>query len=253
MHLTGRVTVSGPAGSFDERDLPGAQATLLLAYLVLQRSPVTRSALAEMLWRGALPTEWATGLNALVSKLRALLKRAGVERASLSSSAGTLELALPPGVWVDIESALQQVDRASGAERRGDVAAVLPDATAASAVLRRPFLGGVDNPWADDVRRHLESRLYVAYELLSQGWSRQGDHRLALVVAESAIRLDALRERGYQLAIEAAAAGGDPALASRLLGTCRTVFRAELGVEPSDATLALTAADAITGRPHRLI
>ena len=79
----------------------------------------------------------------------------------------------------------------------------------------------------------------MTYELLSQGWNRQGDHRLALVMAESAIRLDALRESGYQRAIEAAAAGGDAALASRLLQKCQEVLRAELGVEPSDATLAL--------------
>ena len=80
MHLTGRVTVSGPAGCFDERELPGAQATLLLAYLVLERSPVTRSVVADVLWHGSLPTGWATGLNALVSKLRALLQRGGVDR-----------------------------------------------------------------------------------------------------------------------------------------------------------------------------
>jgi DNA-binding SARP family transcriptional activator len=245
MHLTGRVTVSGPAGALDERDLPGPQATFLLAYLALERSPVTRSALADVLWHGALPTEWASGLNALVSKLRAQLQRVGADRMNLISSAGTLELSLSPDTWVDIESALRQVDRASGAARRGDVAAALPDATAASAVLRRSFLGGVDNLWVDDVRRRLESRLYVAYELLSHGWNRQGDHRLALLVAESAIRLDPLREHGYQLAIEAAAAGGEPDLASRLLQRCRAVFRAELGVEPSDTTLALTRADAV--------
>ena len=224
---------------------PGAQATLLLAYLTLERSPVTRTGLADVLWLGSPPTGWATGLNALVSKIRALLQRVGVERMNLISSGGTLELALPPGAWVDIESALQQVDRASGAARRGDVAAVLPDATAATAVLRRPFLGGIDNPWADDVRRLLESRLYFAYELLSHGWNGQGDHRLALMVAESAIRLDALRERGHQLAIEAATAGGDPVLASHLLQRCRAVLRAELGVEPSDATLCLVTTQAM--------
>jgi DNA-binding SARP family transcriptional activator len=118
-------------------------------------------------------------------------------------------------------------------------------------VLRRSFLGGVDNPWVDDVRRLLESRLYVAYELLSEGWNRQGDHRLALLVAESAIRLDPLREHGYQLAISAAAAGGEPDLACRVLGRCRAVLRAELGVEPSDRTLALAGADAGAWTPRR--
>lgn len=237
--MFGRVSASGPAGSFDERDLPGTQGALLLAFLVLERRQATRDEIASMLWGGEPPSGWASGLNALVSKIRRRLDEAGIGRDTLISSAGTLEVALPSTSWVDVESAVQLLDRAIGEWRQGDVLAALPDATAASAILRRAFLAGVDNEWADGVRRDAARRLYTAYEVLSEGWTSRGHHHLAVTVAESAIRLDPLRESGYRLAIGAHLARGNRAMAARVFEDCANLLRDELGVDPSPETVAI--------------
>ena len=237
--MFGRVSAAGPSGAFDERHLPGTQGALLLAYLVIERRQVPRDGIASVLWGDEPPSGWASGLNALVSKTRRRLDQAGIGRDTLISSAGTLEIALPPSSWVDLESAVRRLDRAVGSWRQGDLSAALPDATAASAVLRRPFLAGVDNPWVDAVRRDAAARLYTAYEILSEGWTSRGDHHLGATVAESAIRLDPLRESGYRLAMSAHLAGGNRAMAIRTLDDCTQVLRAELGVEPSPETVAV--------------
>jgi DNA-binding SARP family transcriptional activator len=170
MHATGRVTVTGAVGSFDERDLPGVQATLLLVFLALERAPVARDRVADTLWIGEPPPGWSSGLNALASKIRSLFGSVGVDRGVLVGSGGTIGLDLPSDAWIDLESADWHLDRASGSRRRGDLAGAVADATVATAVLRRPFLPGIDNPWCDRVRRRNGTLLFKAYEMLAEAW-----------------------------------------------------------------------------------
>ena len=58
-----------------EAEFPGRQGRLLFAYLACRRHrPVSRDEIAAALWPDALPTSWDSSLNALVSKLRGLLR-----------------------------------------------------------------------------------------------------------------------------------------------------------------------------------
>jgi DNA-binding SARP family transcriptional activator len=239
VHVLGRVGVAGPEGSFDQRDLPGIQGAILLTLLVVERRPLGRDHVADILWSGRPPAGWASALNALLSRCRALLARTGMPRSSLLSAGGTLEAALPVGCWVDLEAAARHLDRAAGAQRSGDVGTLLPEATAAWSILRRPFLIGVDNPWADDLRRHNVECFAVASELLGGGYIHRGDHRLAAAIAESAIAADPLRESAYRLAMAAHLAEGNRAVALRIYERCARTLRDELGVEPSAATTAV--------------
>ncbi len=244
--MLGRLTVVGPDGSFDERDLPGSQASLLLSLLVVERRQIARDMLADLLWSGRPPTAWPSGLNALVSRLRSLFDRVGVGRHMLASSSGTLELTMPASAWIDVEAAERHLDRAWGAFRHDEVRAALADATAASAVLRRPLLPGIDNPWCDDVRRRLTAQLCSAYELLAQGWQLEGDFGLAALIAERAIEIDPLAETPYRLAMSAHLAMGDRGRAVRLFERCRVVLQTELAVEPSDRTASLITENRLT-------
>lgn len=245
IHLTGRLRLEGPGGVVEEHDLAGPQARLALAALVHVRRPVERDWLAEVVWNAAPPDGWSASLNAIVSKLRGELDRAGIGRSALVSTAGTYELSLPPGTWVDAEDAVRRADRAEGAARRGDVPAALSDATVASSILQRPFLPSVDSSWADGVRRELADRLHRSYVLLATGWNAAGDHQLAAVVAERAIALDPLRETAHRELIAAEIGRGDTAAATRAFERCVAILADELGVAPSERTRA--ALDAASG------
>lgn len=240
--MLGRVGVTGPAGSFEQRDLPGLQGAALVALLVIERRPLGREAVADVLWNGAPPAGWVSGLNSLLSKTRAQLDRAGIPRGVLISAGGTLEAALPAGSWVDMEAAARELDRAVAAHRDGRSDVVLPAATTAWAILRRPFLVGFDSPWADEQRRHLAAQFAVAAELLAEAYLDHGDARLALSIGESAIAAEGLRESAHRLVMRAHLASGNRALAVRAFERCAATLRTELGVEPSADTIAVLRA-----------
>ena len=82
-------------------------------------------------------------------------------------------------MWVDAEDGLRRLDRAEGALRHGEHAEAAPDATIASSILRRPFLAGVDNIWADGVRRRQSDAVYRCSIVLAAVWNELGDHQLA--------------------------------------------------------------------------
>lgn len=157
----------------------------------------------------------------------------------VGSSTGSYEIRLPPDSWVDLEDATRRLDRADGALRHGDPVAASTDATVAASVLRRPFLAGVDNQWVEQRRRRLREAFYHCSTLLARAWIDRGDHRLAANLAEQAVALDALRETGHRLLMEAEWRLGDRGAALRAFEACEQVFLEELGVEPSPETVRL--------------
>jgi DNA-binding SARP family transcriptional activator len=240
IYLTGRLCVVGPAGSVGEADLAGNQSRVALALLVFERRPVHRDRLADIIWGGDLPVTWNTSLNAIISKIRGQLSRTGLDgRAVVTATGGSYGVSLPSDAWVDTEDAFRRVDRAEGAARHGDVDAALQEATVASSILGRPFLGGVDGEWVDDVRRQLTTVLYRSYVVIASGWNTRGDHQLAATIAERAIDLDPIRETAYRLLIEAELGRGDSAAALRAFDRCERVIRDEFGASPAADTVAL--------------
>ncbi len=230
--------MEGPDGSFDEAALPGNQARVALAALVHERLPLDRDRLADIVWGEDLPDGWSGSLSALISKTRSLLARCGLDAKSiLVSTAGSYAMTLPAGSWVDLEDAIRRLDRAEGEVRHGNIAGALPEATVASSILRRPFLRGSEGAWIDGVRRRQDAALYRCYEVLAEGWSDQGHHRLAIAIAERAIALDPLHETGYRLLIEAELARGDAIAALRAFERCEQIVMAEFGASPSKRTI----------------
>jgi DNA-binding SARP family transcriptional activator len=236
--LTGRLTVEGPEGSFDEAALPGNQARVALAALVHERVPLDRDRLADIVWGDDLPDGWSGSLSALISKTRSLFGRCGLDPKSiLTSTAGSYAITLPPGSWVDVEDAIRRLDCAEAEVRHGNSPGALPDATVASAILRRPFLRGSEGAWIDGVRQRQDASLYRCYEVLAEGWSAQGHHPLAIAIAERAIALEPLRETGYRLLMEAELARGDSIAALDAFDRCERIVRAEFGASPSQLTI----------------
>ena len=240
LYLTGGVRLEGPSGRFTDADLPGNQGRVALVALAIERRPLARDELADIVWGEALPAQWNGALSTIVSKIRSLLTRAGLDGAAVvPSSGGTYEFVLPADAWVDLEDAYRRLDRAEGAARHGDDGSATREATVASTILRRPLLSGVDNEWVDQARRRQHDAGYRCLTVLAAAWCRLGSHQLSATIAESAIAVDPLREVGYRLLAEAELAQGDRGAAARVLRRCEQMLRDELQVTPSPETVRL--------------
>jgi SARP family transcriptional regulator, regulator of embCAB operon len=240
LYLTGGVRFDGPDGRFGDADLPGHQGRITLVALAVERRPLARHELADIVWGESVPPQWNGALSTVVSKIRSLFTRSGVDATtSLPSTGGTYELVLPPDCWVDLEDAYRRLDRAEGAVRHGDDRKATVDATVASSILRRPLLSGVDNEWVDQVRRRQQDAAYRCLTVLASAWHRLGDHQLAATIADAAIDIDPLREVGYRILVEAEIARGDRGAAARALRRCERMLHDELQVRPSPETVRL--------------
>jgi SARP family transcriptional regulator, regulator of embCAB operon len=240
LYLTGGVRFDGPAGRFGDADLPGHQGRIALVALALERRPLARHELADIVWGHSVPTQWNGALSTVLSKIRTLFVRSGLDGTKLlPSTGGSYELVLPSACWVDLEDAYRRLDRAEGAVRHGDDREATVDATVASSTLRRSLLAGVDNEWVDQARRRQQDAAYRCLTVLAAAWHRLGDHQLAATIADTAIAIDPLREVGYRILAEAEIARGDRGAAAQALRRCERMLRDELQVAPSPETVRL--------------
>lgn len=240
VYLTGGVRVEGPQGVVVASQLPGGQGRLALAALVLERRPLSRDQLADIVWGDAPPPRWTGALHTIVSKLRSLLNGAGLDgRTVLPSTGGGYELHLPPSSWVDIEDAVRRLDLAEGALRHDDARTATAEATVAWSILRRPLLTGLDGDWVERQRDRQRLAAHRCGTVLADGWLRRDNPDLAAVIAESTIALDELRETGHRLLARAEWARGDRGAALRALERCERIMADELGVAPSPETMHL--------------
>lgn len=240
--VTGGVRCDGPAGSFADADLPGAQGRAAFGILVMERRPLTRDALADLVWGDALPAHWNGALTSILSKVRRLVSSAGMDGAEVvASSGGTCAIHLPADAWVDVEEAGRRLDAAEGAVRRGDAVTATTDATVASAILRRPLLPGLTGDWIDARRARHDDALQQCLLVLAAGWNTRGNHDLAATIAADAVSRDPLRERAHRELIRAELGRGDRGAALRAYDRCVRVLDDELAIGPDPATRELVA------------
>ncbi len=250
LYLTGGLRIDGPVRGVTDVDLPGNQGRLAFAALAVERRPLSHDQLADIVWDELPPSQWKAALATVISKLRSLITATGLDGpAVLISAGGAYELRLPAGAWVDLEDALRRLDRAEGALRHGAHADAARDATVASSILRRPFLVGVDNRWADHVRDTLADALYRCSITLAAAWNELGDHQLAATAACTAIEIDPIRELAHRLLMHAEHARGDDSAALRAFARCATILADELAASPSRETPDLAAALRRGARP----
>lgn len=241
IHLTGRLAVIGPAGTLDEDELPGRQGRLLFTFLVLHgRHPVSRDALAEVVWATPPPTSWEPLLKSSVSRIRTALRRVGAD-AVLAGSGGTYQLRLPHDSWVDVEAGVRAVDKAEAALRRRDLGQAWAEAAVASAITRRPLLPHEDAVWIEQVGEQLRVGRIRALEVLAEVWLARGDAAQALAASVEAAGLAPLRESSWRLQMRAHAAAGNNAEALRTYRECAALLHRELGVAPAAETRELHA------------
>lgn len=240
--ICGRLVIETGDASLDEAVLPGRLGRRLWTYLVLnRRRPVGRGELVTALWGDDSPDATDASLNALVSRLRALLAR--VEPAAeLRRAAGSYQLALPADTFVDHERAWTAIHHVQSLRRHGDVAGAWAEAVIANEIAARGFLPGEDGEWIEAERRTLHDIAMQALEAIADAELARERPDEAERVARRLIAASALRESGYRLLMRALAAEGNVAQAAEVMAECRAAL-----------ALAATAPSAETERVFREI
>ena len=196
-----------------------------------------RDELADLLWHDELPATWEKALGVLMTKLRALLEECGIDGSTaLTSAFGCYKLSLPAGSWIDVDAALEALERAEAELAVGDVAEAKAQAAAAATLARRVFLPGEGGLWVEEKRRDLNEILVRAVECLRDALFAAGEFAEAARHAEEVTRLEPFRESGYRRLMEAHGAAGNPAEALRVYERCRRFLAEELGAYPSPET-----------------
>ncbi len=233
IQLCGRLSVE-----IDGTQLAGAlrgkQVPLLLAYLLLNRTrPVGREELIGALWPHQAPVSQDAALRTLLSRLRSSLGNGSLQ------GRDELVLNLPEPVWIDLEAASSEVERARLALDRGDARTAWALAQVPLNIANRGLLPGSQATWLEARRRELEDVRLQALELIARAGLHLGGAQLSSVErhARALIEAEPYRESGYVLLMEALAAEGNVAEGLRVFDRLRTLVRDELGTSPSPETI----------------
>jgi DNA-binding SARP family transcriptional activator len=240
VYLMGELCFVAGASVLGAARLPGRQGRLATAFLVTERSrPVPRDELAEVLWPGPLPASFDVGLSAIVSKLRAAFSALGLGRDALTAGGSCYQLVLPPRTWVDVDTAIEGVHLAEGALLAGRHAGAYGPAVVAAAILRRPFLPGLEGRWIDARRDVLRAAHHRALDCLAEVHEWNREHALALRAAQEAVGIEPYRESGYRRLMELHDRAGNPAESLRVYEYLTSVIARDLRTAPGSETRAL--------------
>jgi DNA-binding SARP family transcriptional activator/tetratricopeptide (TPR) repeat protein len=235
IQLCGRLSVE-IGGVQLAHALRGRQVPLLLAYLLLNRDRyVGREELIGALWPFDAPRSQDAALRTLLSRLRSALG------SSALAGRDELILTLPEPVWIDIEAAVVEVERAQQTLDHGDVRSGWALAQVPLNIAGRGLLPGSQANWLEPRRRELEDIRLRALEVIGRAALLMGGTQLASAerAARSLIEAEPYRESGYALLMEVLALQGNLAEGLRVYDRLRTLLRDELGTTPSAETIAV--------------
>lgn len=238
IYLTGQLTLEWDGKLFDQRVFGGRQGVLVFARLLIPRgSAVSRDDLAALLWDEEPPNARDTALNAIISKLRVILARAGLDKSRvLPSALGCYQVNLPADAWLDVEAAFDSLHAAEGMLKRGRHQEAWAAAQVAYHIYKRSFLPAESGEWAVTQREQLATFHVRACECLAQTYIRNGEPTIAVDLARQAVAAQPYRETAYQILMRAYAAAGNRAEALRAFEECRRYISDQLGVAPSADT-----------------
>ncbi len=143
-------------------------------------------------------------------------------------------LALPTGCLVDVEAAVEAIHEAESHLALEEWAKAFLVCQTAESIAARPFLPGIDMPWADQWRRRLDDIRVRGLECHAAAALRLGGPALNLAEqsARTLTELSPYRESGYGILMEALERKGNPAEALRTYERIRALLREEMGIAP---------------------
>jgi DNA-binding SARP family transcriptional activator/pimeloyl-ACP methyl ester carboxylesterase len=207
--------------------LPLRKALAALVYVAEAQTPVSRDAVATLLWPEADEATARSRLRRLLHRMHQLLGIAIV-------ASDRLMLCIAPGIElrVDTQAFEQACTNGNFAE--------------ATRIYRADFLGtfAVEgcpdfDDWAFYRREALRSRFIHAIERLIEAMRLRGEHGEMIVHAQRFVAFDPLSETAHHHLISACRLAGDETAAQRHCESYALLLQKELGVLPGPAILAL--------------
>lgn len=220
----------------------------LLAYLVLEAGqPHRREKLAGLLWPDYPEASASANLRTALANLRSVIGDRAASKKPMSTddssapqpclivSRQTIQFNSASGVWTDVVSFIEVVGQGA-----------LEALEQAAELYRGDFLEGFsigDAPlfeeWALLNRERYRRLVIDALGRLADGRAERGEYEQALPHAWRQVELDPWRETAHQQLMLLLASSGRRAEALVQYETCCRLLAAELGVAPSEATVAI--------------
>ncbi len=235
-----RLRLLGGAQAWDDgtpcQALASPRIRSLVAYLVLHRDvAVPRQRLAFAFWPDSSEAQARTNLRNLLHVTRRT--HPGLAKA-ISDVGPALRWITEAGVTDDLTAFRAAAHDALQADP-DDEAATIAACRAAAAAYGGPLLPDETDQWLGTWRETLHDQYVEVLRLLATALIDADRGAEALEVTPHLLRADPLDEPAHRLHIEAHAVTGDLAGAVRAYHECLGVLDRELGISPSEATVAL--------------
>lgn len=237
VRLFGKLTVSREGRELD--GLEACKAQELLCYLLVNRRPHAREALACLLWEDAPAEKAKKYLRQALWQLQAVLDSAGGDRpAALRAEHDWVRIDAGADLWLDVE-----VFERAFASTEGHAGA-LTDAqrdelSAAVALYRGDLLEGCYRDWCLYERERLQNAYLLMLDRLLGHCEAGGDYEAGRRYGALILRHDRARERTHRRLMRLHYAAGERTEALRQYERCAAALGEELGVAPDRRTSAL--------------
>lgn len=232
-----RVEIDGR--EIGAKEWRGFKTKQILAYLLCNRRGATKDELSELFYSDQDTTRSA--IHVLISRLRQALEP-GLDKTQTSRFVrfvgGRYVFNFDIAYWWDVREFEYHLGRGRDAglpaEERGEAL------RRAVELYTGPHLAEFQlEAWCQVESEHYRRKVEGAFELLLAEAGRAGRHDQQLELAERHLALDATSERAHQAKIAALAGLGHRDAALRHYQTMEQILAKELGLKPSEDTVAL--------------
>lgn len=244
IHLLGPTIVWRPDGTMVEGPLwRRVKVRALLVYMVLQRGPVPRETLIEVLWPDLDYEAGLRNLNTTVYNLRRSLEpelKRGSDSIYVIYESGNYRLECSQSHWLDVQT-FEQGIRHARVERDRDKAISLYQKTLA--LYRGEYLTDLGNTEiASSGEQHrLHERYLAAMEEMGLLHEQNNQDEKAKEVYQKIMSIDHCRETACQRLMRLLIRQGDTASAASYCSRLNDALRLELNAVPTQETRRLCA------------